>query len=68
MALGLVLPASAEEDAAEAPAEIQALAEARREAKASKNWGEADRIRNEISALGWELKDNKEGYELCPKN
>jgi cysteinyl-tRNA synthetase len=67
-ALGLVLPTSPEEDATEAPAEIQALAEARREAKASKNWSEADRIRDEISALGWELKDNKEGYELCPKN
>jgi cysteinyl-tRNA synthetase len=67
-ALGLILPAVAGEEAAEAPEEIQTLAEARREAKAAKNWSEADRLRNEISALGWEVKDTKEGYELCLKN
>ena len=67
-ALGLLLPATAGEETAEAPAEIAALAEARRAAKAAKDWPEADRLRNEISALGWEVKDTKEGYELCPKN
>ncbi len=67
-ALGLVPPAAAGEEAAEAPSEIAALAEARRAAKAAKDWPEADRLRHEISALGWEVKDTKEGYELCPKN
>ena len=66
--LGIVLPPVAVEQATEAPAEIAALAEARRAAKAAKDWPEADRLRNEISALGWEVKDTKEGYELCPKN
>jgi cysteinyl-tRNA synthetase len=67
-ALGLVLPAAAEEEAVEAPAAVAALAEQRREAKAAKNWPEADRLRGEITALGWEVKDTKEGYELCPKS
>jgi cysteinyl-tRNA synthetase len=67
-ALGLALPAAAEESSAEAPAEVAALAEQRREAKAAKNWAEADRLRGEITALGWEVKDTKEGYELCPKS
>lgn len=67
-ALGLVLPSGSDVEMAEAPAEVTAMAEARRSAKAEKNWAEADRLRNEIAALGWELKDTKEGYELCPKN
>jgi cysteinyl-tRNA synthetase len=67
-ALGLVLPAAAEERAFESPAAVAALAEQRRDAKASKNWPEADRLRGEIAALGWEVKDTKEGYELCPKS
>lgn len=67
-ALGLVLPAPAEEPAAEAPPEVAALAEERRAAKLAKNWAEADRLRDEIAALGWTVKDTKEGYELCPKS
>ncbi len=67
-ALGLVLPEIETESASEAPEEIAALAERRRTAKLGKDWPEADRLRNEIAALGWEVKDTKEGYELCPKN
>ncbi len=67
-ALGLVLPSGSSEEISEVPADIIALAEARRAAKAEKNWTEADRLRHEIGAMGWELKDTKEGYELCPKN
>lgn len=67
-ALGLELP---DLDAAadiEVPAEIAALAEQRYAAKQEKNWEEADRLRDEIGAAGWEIKDSKEGYEVCPKN
>jgi len=67
-ALGLILPAAGEGESAAAPSEVIALAEERRAAKAAKNWPEADRLRAEITALGWEVKDNREGYDLCPKN
>lgn len=66
-ALGITLPPALSEAVA-APAEIEALARRRFEAKGAKNWPEADRLRDELAALGWEVKDSKEGYELCPKN
>jgi len=37
------------------------LIKARLEARAAKNWAESDRIRDELSALGIALKDNKDG-------
>ncbi|HRQ89700.1 MAG TPA: cysteine--tRNA ligase, partial [Bacteroidia bacterium] len=67
-ALGLALPGIETEPATEAPAEIAALAKQRRAAKLAKDWPEADRLRNEIAALGWEVKDTKEGYGLSPKS
>ncbi len=50
----------------EAPPEALALAEARWKAKAAKDWPEADRCRKELAALGWQVKDGKDGYELIP--
>lgn len=41
--------------------EIEALIAQRAEAKAAKNWPEADRIRDELKARGIELVDTKEG-------
>jgi cysteinyl-tRNA synthetase len=37
------------------------LIEARNAARAAKNWAEADRIRDELAAMGVVLKDNKNG-------
>ncbi len=42
-------------------AEIQAYISARGLARASKNWAESDRIRDELAAMGIALKDNKDG-------
>ncbi len=67
-ALGLLLPSHEEEKSIEVPAEIVEKAESRRQAKLEKNWAEADRLRDEITAMGWKLTDTKEGYELCPLN
>ena len=56
--------ALAEKDAAPAgedAAAIEALIAQRAEAKAAKNWAEADRIRDELKAQGIELIDTKEG-------
>ncbi len=47
--------------AGEADTRIEALIEARAQAKRDKNWAEADRIRDELKAQGIELVDTKEG-------
>ena len=46
------------------PEEVLKLAEERLKARQEKNWAESDRLRNEILALGYSIKDSKEGYEL----
>ncbi len=61
-AFGIALPE--EEAHEEAPAEVRALAEQRWQAKQDKNWPEADRLRAEVTALGWTIKDRKDGYDL----
>jgi cysteinyl-tRNA synthetase len=50
-----------------APADVTELAEARQRARASKDFGEADRLRDEIAALGWEVRDVAGGFELVPR-
>ncbi len=64
-ALGLVLPE--EPGAAEIPQEIQDLAATRWQARAAKNWSESDRLRDELAARGWQMKDGREDYTLEPK-
>ncbi len=49
------------------PAQVKALAEQRLVARANKDWAESDRLRDEISALGYTVKDGKGCYELCKK-
>ena len=46
------------------PAEAVALAEQRGEARAAKDWAEADRLRDELRDLGWEVRDGPQGPEL----
>ncbi|MFO1313467.1 MAG: cysteine--tRNA ligase [Burkholderiales bacterium] len=48
----------------EAPAEVKALAEARAAARKARNWAEADRLRGELAALGWDMEDQPAGYRL----
>lgn len=48
------------------PEEIQALADARAKARAEKNWAESDRLRDELAAKGWHVRDSKEGQTLKP--
>jgi len=42
-------------------AEVEALIEARRAAKAAKDWAAADRVRDQLKALGIVLEDRKDG-------
>jgi hypothetical protein len=45
--------------------EVVTLAEKRLTARANKAWAESDRLRDEISALGWTVQDGKDGYKLA---
>ena len=51
----------AEEEAANADPEIDALVAARTAAKKAKNFAEADRIRDELKAMGVEIIDTPQG-------
>lgn len=48
----------------EVPENVRALAEARKTARQNKNWAESDRLRDEIAALGYAVKDTATGYEI----
>jgi cysteinyl-tRNA synthetase len=48
----------------EIPADIRALADERLQARANKDWAASDRLRDQLSALGWTVKDAKGSYEL----
>ena len=43
------------------PSEVLELVEKRKQAKAEKNWALADEIRAKITALGYAVKDTKDG-------
>lgn len=50
----------------EIPESVQVLAEQRWTQRQAKNFAESDRLRDEIAALGFQVKDAKDGYELTP--
>ncbi len=49
------------------PDNVRQLAETRLQARKAKNWAESDRLREELSALGYSVKDTADGYELSEK-
>lgn len=67
-ALGLSLdklPAVKEENS-EVPEEVMALVEKRKQAKKDKDFALADSIRAEITALGYNVLDTREGVKVTP--
>jgi cysteinyl-tRNA synthetase len=50
-----------------APAEVVELAERRQRARAARDFEEADRLRAELEASGWEARDEDGGYRLVPR-
>ena len=52
----------------EVPGEVELLAEARRAARERRDFAESDRLRDEIAALGWEVRDTAGGYELVRRD
>ncbi len=51
----------------EAPPEAVALGEQRQAARAAKDFAEADRLRDELLALGWEVRDEAGGFRLVKR-
>jgi cysteinyl-tRNA synthetase len=49
-----------------APPEVVELAERRQAARAARDFAESDRLRDEIRARGWEVRDTPGGFELKP--
>jgi cysteinyl-tRNA synthetase len=47
-----------------APSELVELAELRERARAGRDFAEADRLRTEIEARGWDVRDEPEGFRL----
>jgi cysteinyl-tRNA synthetase len=46
------------------PEAVLALAEERQAARAAKNWGRSDELRDAIAGFGWQIKDTKLGPQL----
>jgi cysteinyl-tRNA synthetase len=51
---------------ARAPAEVEELATRRELARTERDFDAADRLRDEIAAQGWEVRDGPAGFELLP--
>lgn len=49
------------------PNEVSLLAEKRWKAKQDRNWADADALRAQIDALGYIIKDSKDGYTINKK-
>jgi cysteinyl-tRNA synthetase len=48
-------------------AEAEALLTEREEARAAKDFGRADEIRDRLAELGWEVRDSADGAKLVPR-
>lgn len=50
----------------DAPPELLALLDQRKQAKIDKDWAQADQIRDQVTAAGWKIVDAKTGTRLEP--
>jgi len=50
------------------PPEVTQLANERENARREKNWNRSDELRERIFALGWEVRDTKEGSKLTRRS
>ena len=61
--INIVLDLEADTDVT-IPDEVAELAQQRENARREKNWKRSDELRDRISALGWEVRDTKDGPKL----
>jgi cysteinyl-tRNA synthetase len=52
--------------AEQAPEGVRELAAQREQVRAERDFAAADRLREEIAALGWEVRDGPNGFDLIP--
>jgi cysteinyl-tRNA synthetase len=53
-------------DGVAVPTQAQELSDARERARADRDYAEADRLRDELRTIGWEVRDGPAGPELLP--
>ena len=56
------------DEGSEADDRAQGLMQEREEARVAKDFGRADELRDELAAMGWEVRDSAEGPSLVPKS
>jgi cysteinyl-tRNA synthetase len=57
-----------EEQRTPVPADVSDLSERRERARSTRDYAESDRLREELRARGWEVRDGPSGPELVPLN
>jgi cysteinyl-tRNA synthetase len=67
LALGELSPLAAVSDPLATDPQAARLLELREGARAKRDFATADRLRDEIAALGWEVRDGTQGPELVPR-
>jgi len=60
-----VLALTAEENGT--PADVAALGDARAQARLAKDWRKGDELRDQIAALGYEVRDGKDGQKIAKR-
>jgi cysteinyl-tRNA synthetase len=48
----------------QAPDQVLELVKAREDAREARDWAEADRLRDQVRELGWEVRDGPDGPEV----
>lgn len=56
-----------EKPSASIPEEVQAMLDARGAARASKDWGESDRLRDALADMGWSVRDTPDGQKVTQR-
>ncbi|HAM68904.1 MAG TPA: cysteine--tRNA ligase, partial [Ruminococcus sp.] len=46
------------------PAEVLELVDQRKEARKAKDFAKADALRDQITALGWQIRETRQGTEI----
>ncbi len=49
------------------PAEVTPLADDRERARLAKDWKRSDQLRDALNALGWDVRDTKDGQKVTPR-